>query len=769
MIKVSIIIPIYNVEKYLRECLDSVINQTLSEIEIICVNDGSKDNCLEIIQEYAKVDSRIKILNKDNSGYGDSMNKGIELATGEYIGIVEPDDYVEKDMFQKLYSKAKEYDADIVKSNFFILQDSNKDKKITLVMLDESKKYYDKLLSPIKNLNVYRFPMYTWSGIYKREFINKNNIKHNTTPGASFQDNGFFFQTFSLAKTVYFINEAFYYYRWDNPNASGNQSRRNNLIKSKKEYDFIRTFVDKHSELNPNILYAYNWQKFHMYSSWIDDTSVDLFVQMAHQEFKAAYRNKEINYNLYSREQKRMLKTIIEHPYRYNDIWNKQDSNKFYQNIFSIKNEGVHKVIMLLGMKFKFKNKYKELKSEIANLREDLKMNIDCKVSQLDRFHIEYAKKFQDMLTQILLEDNLKSYEDINMQSCIDKFKSVAVSYWDNDKNSVRFFNNFSFLFDKGTNISIINSYEKQNVYADVYFCWGTRSYLGQLINVYNSKLYKKKICIVEDGFLRSIITNACAKELTKYHRGISFTFDCKSAYYDARQASTLELLLNDSSLIISDDQKQRARACIDRIVETHLSKYNHQPIFEPHIGREGVKKVLVVDQTYGDMSIAKGLADNSTFEKMLECAIRENPDADIIVKTHPDTIAGDKGYYTAIKQHDNIYTQTEPINPISLIKYCDKVYVCTTQFGFEALMCGKEVHVFGMPFYAGWGLTNDRQKCVRRTNTRTLEEVFYIAYIMYSYYVNPDKKCRCEIEEAMDYLLKLRDEYFSEYDIRKD
>lgn len=413
MIKVSIIIPIYNVEKYLRECLDSVVNQTLSEIEIICVNDGSKDNCLEIIQEYAKVDSRIKILNKDNSGYGDSMNKGIELATGEYIGIVEPDDYVEKDMFQKLYSKAKEYDADIVKSNFFILQDSNKDKKITLVMLDESKKYYDKLLSPIKNLNVYRFPMYTWSGIYKREFINKNNIKHNTTPGASFQDNGFFFQTFSLAKTVYFINEAFYYYRWDNPNASGNQSRRNNLIKSKKEYDFIRTFVDKHSELNPNILYAYNWQKFHMYSSWIDDTSVDLFVQMAHQEFKAAYRNKEINYNLYSREQKRMLKTIIEHPYRYNDIWNKQDSNKFYQNIFSIKNEGVHKVIMLLGMKFKFRSSHNTY--EIINSNLDV---INKKLNEISsRMDFMFAK------SNYLVNTSLRTY---NLhQKVFPKYKNI--------------------------------------------------------------------------------------------------------------------------------------------------------------------------------------------------------------------------------------------------------------------------------------------------------------------------------------------------------
>ena len=160
-------------------------------------------------------------------------------------------------------------------------------------------------------------------------------------------------------------------------------------------------------------------------------------------------------------------------------------------------------------------------------------------------------------------------------------------------------------------------------------------------------------------------------------------------------------------------------------------------------------------------MSILKGWGSDETFEKMLNKAIEENPEADIIVKTHPDTMTGNRGgYYTGLKQHDNIYTQTTPINPISLIKYVDKVYVCSTQFGFEALMCGKEVHVFGMPFYAGWGLTIDDQKCERRTNTRTLEEMFYIAYIMYSYYVNPETKAPCEIEDAMDYLLKLRGEY---------
>lgn len=97
-------------------------------------------------------------------------------------------------------------------------------------------------------------------------------------------------------------------------------------------------------------------------------------------------------------------------------------------------------------------------------------------------------------------------------------------------------------------------------------------------------------------------------------------------------------------------------------------------------------------------------------------------------------------------------------------LHYSILLYVCTTQLGMEALICGKEVHTFGIPFYSGWGLTIDYQDCERRTNKRSIEELFYIAYIMYSHYVNPDKKSGCEIEEAMDYLLRLRDEYFSKH-----
>jgi glycosyltransferase involved in cell wall biosynthesis len=103
MPKVSIVIPVYNVEKYLRQCLDSVVNQTLKDIEIICVNDGSTDNSLQILEEYANKDDRIKIINKDNGGLSSARNAGLEIATGVYIGFVDSDDYIEIETYNEAY------------------------------------------------------------------------------------------------------------------------------------------------------------------------------------------------------------------------------------------------------------------------------------------------------------------------------------------------------------------------------------------------------------------------------------------------------------------------------------------------------------------------------------------------------------------------------------------------------------------------------------------------------------------------------------------
>lgn len=449
-------------------------------------------------------------------------------------------------------------------------------------------------------------------------------------------------------------------------------------------------------------------------------------------------------------------------------------------NFFSVRTENYIKIITILGFKIKFKQKYLLLENKISELEKEIlnsslehkkevflcsEKMIRTKEDILDQFNYLQNRNNENFkLTLTLLIENFLKNNKINysINKLINNSKKIACSSWSN--KVFEMLENLNYLFSSENKLNFI---EKEDNIADLYFLWGTQSYFGQLNTIKNALFSNKPVLIAEGGFLNSIETQACKQEYNKYHKGISFVFDVSTMYYDARNISTLEKMLNDKNLIITDEQKSRARKCINKIIENHLTKYNQQPIFKPQIGRKNAKKVLVVDQSYGDMSILKGLATDETFNLMLKAAIEDNPDADIIVKTHPDTMAGAGGYYKNLIPHDNIYTLTEPINPISLIKYVDKVYVCTTQFGFEALMCNKEVYTFGMPFYAGWGLTNDYLKNERRTNKRTLEEIFYITYIMYSYYVNPDKKSRCEIEEAMDYLLNLRKEYFIEKNIK--
>ncbi len=227
MVKISIIIPTYNVENYLVECLDSVINQTLKEIEIIIVNDGSKDSSLEIAKQYACKDNRIIIIDKQNEGYGKAVNVGFEAATGEYIGIVEPDDFIELNMYEVLYSKTKIKKFDIVKGSYYYYHNSKHF-------------YYDDYIYNVikeeKEVNVLDWDMQDlwlvhasiWSAIYKREFLINKNIKLLETPGASYQDLAFIFETFFSAESTYFTPDCLYYYRTTNPNSSSHL--KNNKI-----------------------------------------------------------------------------------------------------------------------------------------------------------------------------------------------------------------------------------------------------------------------------------------------------------------------------------------------------------------------------------------------------------------------------------------------------------------------------------------------------------------------------------------------------------
>ena len=188
MDKVSVILPIYNVSQYLRQALDSVINQTLRELEIICVDDGSTDDSLEIVREYAQKDSRIVVITGPNGGYGKAMNKGLDRATGEYIGILEPDDYVDLHMFEDLYRIAAENRLDLVKADFYrFTQEEDGTEQLQYVYLDGTQTRYGELLNPSQDPSCIRFTLNTWAGIYRRAFLEEHAIRHNETPGASFQ------------------------------------------------------------------------------------------------------------------------------------------------------------------------------------------------------------------------------------------------------------------------------------------------------------------------------------------------------------------------------------------------------------------------------------------------------------------------------------------------------------------------------------------------------------------------------------------------------
>lgn len=260
MPKVTVILPSLNVHEYIEDCLQSVCNQTLTDIEIICVDAGSNDGTLEIIRDFEQKDKRIKVLLSDKKSYGRQMNLGIDAATGEYIGIVETDDYVRPEMFKQLYEIAHANNLDFVKADFYRFNHDKEGKEILyLNKLTDDIAYYNRIINPRKEKQVFKFVMNTWSGIYKKEFLIKNNIRHSETPGASFQDTDFWFQTFSLAERTYFVDKPYYMNRRDNPNSSVYSNKK--IYAFCNEYDYIYSKLfegNRNSDLIPEFqLYRY--------------------------------------------------------------------------------------------------------------------------------------------------------------------------------------------------------------------------------------------------------------------------------------------------------------------------------------------------------------------------------------------------------------------------------------------------------------------------------------------------------------------------------
>ncbi len=216
MIKVSIIIPIYNAQKYIEKCIQSAINQTLKEIEVICINNGASEIEKNILKEYSIKNPEIKIINfENNQGYGKAVNEGIKSAQGEYISILESDDFVNSNMMEILYNRAKENDVDIIKSAYIAFNEYSEKLYLNDLDIDENKLF-----------KINEFPEFfskhpsIWTCLYKRSFIISNDIFFIEAKDSGWVDNHFSVKSLVLANKIQYIKDAFYHYRVDQPNSS---------------------------------------------------------------------------------------------------------------------------------------------------------------------------------------------------------------------------------------------------------------------------------------------------------------------------------------------------------------------------------------------------------------------------------------------------------------------------------------------------------------------------------------------------------------------
>ena len=313
--KVSVIVPVFNVERYLAECLDSILDQTLEDIEIICGDGGSTDRSLEIIKEYAAKDERVKYISKERSGYGQSMNDCVRMAQGEYIGIVESDDKVVKNTYERLYSVAKENDLDWIRGDIFMYySEKPESEQLMRESIIYGNDFYDQVLDPQTDYRPFKSGLRTWSGIYKREFLVENDIWHNETPGGSYQDVGFYLKTLYYAKRVYFLNEPFYMWRQDNPNSSIHYDERKLADKSFKEWELNQEYLDSHN-LGVRAYASYNYRKFFSYRWTIEMTSGEIqkeTSERARSELSKALEEGKVDRGFFSDDEWEQFTTFVE-------------------------------------------------------------------------------------------------------------------------------------------------------------------------------------------------------------------------------------------------------------------------------------------------------------------------------------------------------------------------------------------------------------------------------------------------------------------------
>ena len=313
-ISLSVIVPVYNSAAFLKECLDSLLHQTLSGFEIICVNDGSTDNSLSILREYSAENPQIHIIDQPNGGYGRAMNRGIMAARGDYIGILESDDFADPEMFGRLIQTAAENDADLVKSNYWNY--SRKDGSNTFFEALKGHPY-DTVFSAKDDPRVITTTPCVWAGVYRRKMLEENRITFNETPGASFQDTAFAAKVYMVSERIVHLKDAFIHYRTDNQASSSNSKEKIFCICD--EFQSIEAFINQDAEKRKifgRILQSHKFGVYNWNLKRIDPAYGKIFADYIAEEFIRAQLSGMLSEPDFDRNEWKKLQKLTEGYYQ---------------------------------------------------------------------------------------------------------------------------------------------------------------------------------------------------------------------------------------------------------------------------------------------------------------------------------------------------------------------------------------------------------------------------------------------------------------------
>ncbi len=312
---VSILVPIFRVEKYLRQCVDSILAQTLRDLEVILIDDGSDDACPQICDEYAARDPRVRVIHKPNSGYGASMNRGLSEARGHYIGIVESDDWVEPDMFEKLCALANRHKVQVVRSNFIKYTDK-KGNQLRRILPEPD---YEQVICPRQRTGVFFCQPAIWTALYERAFLDEAQIRFLESPGASYQDVGFNFKVWAMAKRVWLTPEAWYHYRCDHMGSSINSQGKAFCVVD--EWKEVERYLDQYPAEKRASFVLRNYIKLGNYK-WnlkrLKGESREAFRKVFSQEYREALIQGGLIREAFSgKEWNELMKVIYANPWSY--------------------------------------------------------------------------------------------------------------------------------------------------------------------------------------------------------------------------------------------------------------------------------------------------------------------------------------------------------------------------------------------------------------------------------------------------------------------